>query len=130
MVGPFSGKNTINSYGCLRYNPAPEIFLKGECPTKNIPATDTDFFLKKKFGFGKMQSNYFAIFNDFTQNSTYMKKGSFTSKLSSPFFIQSKFKLFRQGQLPVIWIHYCRFLPRGGGCDATGFASNHQELML
>ena len=48
-----------------------------------------------------MQSNYFIIFNDFTQNSTYMKKGSFTSKLSSPFFIKSKFKLFRQGQLPV-----------------------------
>jgi hypothetical protein len=129
-VGPFGGKNTINSYGCLRYNPAPEIFLKGRCPMKNIPTTGTKFFLKKKFEFKKMQSNYFAIFNDFTQNSTYMKKGSFTSKLSSPFFIQSKFKLFRQGQLPVIWIHYCRFLARGGGCHATGFASNHHELIL
>ena len=77
-----------------------------------------------------MQSNYFAIFNDFTQNSTYMKKGSFTSKLSPPFFIKSKFRLFRPGQLPGIWIHYCRFLPRGGGCDAIGFASNPCELIL
>ena len=50
-----------------------------------------------------------------------MKTGSFTSKLISPFFIQSKFKLFRQGQLSqYAWIHYCRFLPRGGGCYATG----------
>jgi hypothetical protein len=80
------------------------------------------FFFEKKFGFKKMQSNYFAIFNDFTQNSTYMKKGSFTSKLSFPFFIKSKFKLFRPGQLPSIWIHYCRFLPRGGGCSAAGLA--------
>jgi hypothetical protein len=59
-----------------------------------------------------------------------MKKGSCTSKLSSPFFIKSKFKLFRQGQLPSVWIHYCRFLPRGGGCHAAGFAFNHRELML
>jgi hypothetical protein len=77
-----------------------------------------------------MQSIYFAIFNDFTQNSTYMKKGSFTSKLDSPFFIKSKFKLFRQGQLSGIWIHYCRFLPRGGGCYAIGLASDRRELIL
>jgi hypothetical protein len=77
-----------------------------------------------------MQSIYFAIFNDFTQNSTYMKKGSFTSKLSFPFFIKSKFKLFRQGQLSSVWIHYCRFLPRGGGCYAIGLTSGQHELML
>jgi hypothetical protein len=59
-----------------------------------------------------------------------MKKGSFTSKLNSPFFIQSKFKSLRQGELPIIWIHYCRFLPRGGGCYATGFTSNHVEPIL
>jgi hypothetical protein len=27
-VGPFGGKNTINSYGCLRYNPALNILLQ------------------------------------------------------------------------------------------------------
>ena len=50
-----------------------------------------------------------------------MKKGSFTSKLKSPFFIQSKFKTLRQGQLLFYaWIHhYCRSMPRGGGCYAT-----------
>ena len=58
-----------------------------------------------------MQSNYFAIFNYFTQNSTYMKKGSFTSKLDSPFFIQSKFTLMWQSQLPNVWIHFYHLLP-------------------
>src|SRR6185437_5855134 len=93
----------------------------------SLHATDAltaKLFLEKKFRFGKMQSIYFAIFNYFTQKSTYMKKGSFTSKLNFPFFIQRRFALFRQGLLSVIWIHYCRFLPRGGGCHATGFASN------
>jgi hypothetical protein len=51
--GPFSGKNTINSYGCLRYNPAPEIFLKGGCPFKNIPNTIPIFFRKKNLGLEK-----------------------------------------------------------------------------
>src|SRR5579863_2189418 len=95
-------------------------------PDEKYPRHGYKFFFEKKFGFKKMQSNYFAIFNDFTQNSTYMKKGSFTSKLSSSFFIKSKFRLFRPGQLPSIWIHYCRFLPRGGGCYAAGFASLHR----
>jgi hypothetical protein len=52
-----------------------------------------------------------------------MKKGSFTSKLNFPFFIQSKFEIFQQGQLlQYAWIHYCRFLPRGGGCDTTALS--------
>jgi hypothetical protein len=128
--GPFRGKNTINSYGCSRYSRASAIFLKGEHPCQNAPTAGRNFFFEKKFAFRKMQSNYFAIFNDFTQNSTYMKKGSFTSKLISPFFIKSKFKLSPQGQLPSVWIHYCRFLPRGGGCYAFDFASSHRELMV
>jgi hypothetical protein len=55
-----------------------------------------------------------------------MKKGSFTSKLTSPFFIQSKFKSFPQGQLPYYaWIHhYCRSMPRGGGCFATVYSAH------
>lgn len=50
-----------------------------------------------------------------------MKKGSFTSKLVSPFFIKSKFKTYRQVQLLVYAeSHYCvALVPRGGGCPAT-----------
>jgi hypothetical protein len=50
---PFGGKNTINSYGCLRYHPAPEIFLKGTCPIKNMPGIDTDLFFKKNLSLQK-----------------------------------------------------------------------------
>jgi hypothetical protein len=57
-----------------------------------------------------------------------MKKGSFTSKLNFPFFIQSKFEMFRQGQLTqYAWIHHCRFLPRGGGCETTRLVSYRHE---
>ena len=94
----------------------------------NALIAGSDLFFEKKYPIKKTQSNYFAIFNYFTQNSTYMKKGSFTSKLNSSFFIQSKFMLHRQGQLPSVWIHYCRFLPRGGGCHHL--ALDHRELML
>ena len=57
-----------------------------------------------------------------------MKKGSLTSKLTSSFFIQSKFKTYRQGQLLFYaWIHdYCRSMPRGGGCFAT--VTNPHEM--
>lgn len=57
-----------------------------------------------------------------------MKKGSLTSKLTSSFFIQSKFKSYRQGELLFYaWIHYyCRSMPRGGGCFAT--VSNSHEM--
>ena len=67
-----------------------------------------------------MQSNNLYLQITST-NSTYMKKGSFTSKLMSPFFIIGKFKTVRHGQLPYYaWIHYyCRSMPRGGGCLAT-----------
>ena len=68
-----------------------------------------------------MQSNYLYLQSHLTTNSTYMKKGSFTSKLTSSFFILGKFKTYRQGQLLVYaWIHYyCRSMPRGVGCFAT-----------
>ena len=68
-----------------------------------------------------MQSNNLYLQITSTTNSTYMKKGSFTSKLTSPFFILGKFKTERHGQLPYYaWIHYyCRSMPRGGGCPAT-----------
>ena len=103
--GPFSSKNTINSYGCLRYSPRKTI---------------ANLFRKKNSSL-ENAIKLFCYLQLLHSNSTYMKKGSLTSKLNSPFFIQSKFKLFRQGQLPRTLIHYCRFLPRGGGCCATGF---------
>jgi hypothetical protein len=55
------------------------------------------------------------------KNSTYMKKGSFTSKLMSSFFMKSRYTSLRQGcLLYYAWIHYyCRSMPRGGGCIAT-----------
>jgi len=37
-----------------------------------------------------------------------MKKGSFTSKLTHSFFVQSKFYQFRQGLLLYAESHYCR----------------------
>jgi len=40
-----------------------------------------------------------------------MKKGSVTSKLLHPFFINSKFNQFRQGPLLYAESHYCRLLP-------------------
>jgi hypothetical protein len=52
-ISPFGGKNTINSYGCLRYNPASKIFLKGRRPLKNIPDTIPIFFRKKNLGLKK-----------------------------------------------------------------------------
>jgi len=59
-----------------------------------------------------------------------MKKGPFTSKLASPFFILSKFSSQRQGQLTYYaWIHcHCRSMPRGGGCPATVSDSHRCEF--
>ena len=45
--GPFRGKNTINSYGCMRYSIASSIFLKNEPPCQDVPTTANDFFSKK-----------------------------------------------------------------------------------
>jgi len=39
----------------------------------------------------KNHNQIICIFNYFSTNSTYMKKGSVTSKLKSSFFVQSKF---------------------------------------
>lgn len=44
-------------------------------------------------------------------NSTYMKKGSVTSKLLHSFFVKGKFNQFRQGLLLYAESHYCRLLP-------------------
>ncbi len=52
-----------------------------------------------------------------------MKKGSFSSKLISPFFILRKFSLPVEVLLTEnALIHHCRFLPRGGGCLTIGFS--------
>ena len=57
-----------------------------------------------------------------------MKKGSVTSKLMFSFFILSKFKTYRQVQLlQYAWIHYCRSMPRGGGCPAIVFTSHRHR---
>ena len=54
-----------------------------------------------------------------------MKKGSVTSKLIFSFFVLSKFETFRQRQLlQYAESHYCRSMPRGGGCYASVFAGN------
>jgi hypothetical protein len=52
-----------------------------------------------------------------------MKKGSVTSKLNFSFFLSSKFKTFQQRHLlQYAESHYCRSMPRGGGCYASGLA--------
>ena len=56
-----------------------------------------------------------------------MKKGSFTSKLMFSFFILRKFKTYQQVLLlQYAWIHYCRSMPRGGGCPAAIVFSSHR----
>ena len=54
-----------------------------------------------------------------------MKKGSVTSKLNFSFFVLSKFETFWQPQLlQYAESHYCRSMPRGGGCYESGLAGN------
>jgi hypothetical protein len=66
-----------------------------------------------------------CIFSDLTANSTCMKKGSVTSKLIFSFFLSGKFKTFRQRNLlQYAESHYCRSMPRGGGCYLSGLAGN------
>jgi len=66
---------------------------------KKIPKKGYLEFFKKRTRISKGKE-IICIFNYFSTNSTYMKKGSVTSKLKFSFFLQSKFTIFRLGLLP------------------------------
>jgi hypothetical protein len=81
-------------------------------------------FLKKNPGFKKAIKLFVSSVTS-QANSTCMKKGSVTSKLTFSFFVFSKFKMFRQRQLlQYAESHYCRSMPRGGGCHASGLTGH------